>query len=546
MYQNLLSKTVYEDPLAVNLEESQSPQEEWRPLHLFNIYRLIVAGLLVTAYTTRLGPDYFGDYDTKLFLTVAVFYFIFAFFSGFASRFRRPGFTLQVMVQGLVDILAIGLLMYASGGTSSGLGMLLIMAIAGSSVLTEGRTAFFFAAVASLVVLVEEILTGLYGFVAQANYAQAGILGATFFATAFLAHALARRIRASDLLARQRGLHLQYLAHLNEQIVAHIQTGIMVVDRNCRVRLFNEAAQYLLGMDKDVKNGDMLREFQPGLEELLKQWQKQPSNKSHLFHTDSAEVDSLVSFIWLKRAGVMGTLITLEDATLTSQRAHQLKLASLGHLTASIAHEVRNPLGAISHAGQLLAESPDLSAADKRLIEIIVSQGKRVNTIVENVLQLSRQREPATQNMELGHWLDSFVNELREVFELPPEAVQTHNDFKEIPICFDPGQLRQVLWNLCENALRYSQGTPLLELRSGVTQESGRFYLDIQDHGTGIDQELIGRVFEPFFTGETNGTGLGLYLARGFCDSNRASLHIISNSGEGCCFRIVFHSPVKV
>ena len=222
------------------------------------------------------------------------------------------------------------------------------------------------------------------------------------------------------------------------------------------------------------------------------------------------------------------------------QRAQQIKLASLGRLTASIAHEVRNPLGAISHAGQLLSESELLTMEDKRLTRIITEHSRRVNRIIENVLSLSRREAAIPETIELRGWLDRFIEEFTARNQLSHAAVQVVMQTDNLMALFDPGQLHQIMWNLCENALRYSKRNPLLEFHCGIRSETGRSYIDVIDHGRGIPGEMVEQLFEPFFTTEAKGSGLGLYIARELCEANRASLNLHANRPGGCTFRINF------
>ncbi|MBE9561728.1 MAG: HAMP domain-containing histidine kinase [Proteobacteria bacterium] len=233
----------------------------------------------------------------------------------------------------------------------------------------------------------------------------------------------------------------------------------------------------------------------------------------------------------------------LEDATLTTRRATQLKLASLGRLTASIAHEVRNPLGAISHAAQLLEESPHTSTNNDTLIKIISKNSWRVNKIVENILQLSRNKPPNTENFDLAIWLRSYTDEFIQQHSLIKSDIKLKNQDKPLFVTFDQGQIFQVVNNLCENGLRYSKDKPLLKLTIGM--DSNRPYLDIQDCGQGMTDKTKNQIFEPFFTTEPKGNGLGLYLSREICEANQASLNLFSNTNRGCCFRISFPKVIE-
>lgn len=515
-------------------------QQEWKSLWFFNIYRIVLSAVFLITYSTEVAPNFFGTYNPQLYISIAAAYLGFALVSSLTIFRRWLALNAQVLLQGMTDILAIILIMHASGGVASGLGMLLVVSIAGSSLLTEGRTAFFFAAVASLAVLVEAVFADMNNMFFSTNYTQAGLLGASFFATAFLAHTLAQRIRANEALAKQRGVHLEYLSQLNEQIVQHIRSGILVIDAFNQIQLCNEAALRFLGKLPNEEPQQSLQNLAPDLLHPITEWKRGRRSASHLFRPEQGEVDVIASFSRLQQGYSMSILILLEDATLTTQRAQQLKLASLGRLTASIAHEVRNPLAAISQAGQLLQESPQLAENDADLANIIVDHCQRVNTIVENVLQLSRQREPNLQSLELAQWLREFVDELLLQRGLTPAHIELHSDTPSQQVCFDPTQLHQCVWNLCENALRYSSGIPALQLSCGILPDSKRPYLDVQDYGPGMSEEVLKQVFEPFFTTHPKGTGLGLYIAREMCANNRASLHLLRNSDAGCCFRISF------
>lgn len=517
-------------------------KQDWKPLRVFNIYRLVLALVFLLMYWVNVAPNFFGQYDPTLYLVVSIFYLLWVIWNGVAIHYRWLSLGLQVMAQGIVDIIAISLIMHASGGISSGLGILLGVAIVGSSVLSVGVTAVFFAALASLVVLLEVVLADIYGWFDTTTYTQAGLLGAVFFAIAYLAHVLAKRLRVSEHLAQQRAQYVQQLSELNAHIVQHIRSGIVVIDSSQCIRLCNEATIRLCNLSASPENQPLASAL-PGLAACLDKWQKGSGAAAQLWSEESLEVDLIANFSPLHKAGLVSTLIVLEDASLTTQRAQQLKLASLGRLTASIAHEVRNPLAAISQAAQLLAESQQRNPEDAHLLEIVLSHCQRMNTIVESVLQLSRQREAQVQEMELIAWLEDTIQQIETHYHLDAGDIMCEHAEERFPVACDPAHLHQVLWNLCENALRYSQRSPKLRFVLGINQESVRPYIDVIDSGTGMQEDIVAQVFEPFFTTEPRGTGLGLYIARELCAINRASLHLMDNSPQGCRLRISF-SPI--
>jgi len=514
----------------------------WKALRYFNFYRIIIAALFVLLVLAHSLPLPLGTHDPLLFQAAAVAYLGFALLAHAAVAYRTYRHTVQVLGQVLIDVFAFALMLYASGGVESGLGILLVVSIAGGGILTGGRTALIFATAASLAVLMQEGYAWLRFMERAADYTQAGLLGIAFFATAFLAHLLSGRVRESEALAAQRAIDLANLARLNEHIVQRMQSGIIAIDSKRRIRIANESALHLLGSAGSV-DGLMLAKVAPQLDRLVATWMENTDMGPTLIRPGERATEVQASLAKLGDGSLSGTLIFLEDAAVMRQRAQQLKLASLGRLTASIAHEIRNPIGAISHASQLLSEAPALSEIERRMTRIIRDHTTRINSIVGDILGIGRRDHAAPETFAIGPWLAAFVPELLTQKGLEPDDVIFTLAPADIRIRIDPGQLRQVLWNLCENALRYSEGKPLLELRYGVKTGSDRPYLDVIDHGTGIPQDIVEQVFEPFFTSEQEGTGLGLYLASEMCEANQASLTLYTNTSEGCCFRIHFAHP---
>ncbi len=525
-----------------SLHADRSDHLTWKPLRFLTLYRLLLAGLIVALFFTLPALTSLGGQAPWLFGSVAALYFLFALGAGFAARHRRPAFAVQVFVQTLVDIVAILLLMHASGGVDSGLGILLVLAVAGGALLLPGRMAYFFAATASIGLLLELGYRALGGqAIDSGDLTRTGLLGFGLFATAILASFLARRIRETEALAEQRGVDLANLARLNEHVIQRLQSGILVVDDRDRIRLINDTAWIMLGLPADHP-AERLAEVSPRLAEQLAAWRADPARPAEPFQPNHGETSLRAHFTPLGRVRGAATLIFLEDAALLEQQAQQLKLAALGRLTASIAHEIRNPLGAISHANQLLAESAHLDADDRRLSEIIANHAERVNTIVENVLALSRRGRTEPQPIRLADWLADFRDELVRCGGITPERLALEVDPPDLTVSFDPNQLYQVVWNLVQNALRHA-GTgqrPAEVTLSARRSEAGVAWLDVIDNGRGIDAEGQARIFEPFYTTTGQGTGLGLYLARELCEANRARLNYVPGRRRGACFRISF------
>lgn len=514
---------------------------EWKPLRYFIIYRLALSGLLVVLYYWGITPLPVGYYDNELFRNAAIGYLLFSVLAATAYHLRTPSFDAQVVLQVFADIVALTLLMHASGGVTSGFGMLLLVAIAGGSVLTQGRIAIFFAAMASIAVLTQQIFVWLTSPFPTTFYTHAGILGASLFATAYLAHISARRIRMSEALAARREVDLANLSQLNEHIIRRMQSGIMVVDSNNRIRLVNESARHMLGLEADDEGG-LVEYAVPKLTGLLKTWRADRNRPSHLFQHDGTQMKLICSFAGIGQGAADGVLIFFEDASALTQQAQQLKLASLGRMAASIAHEIRNPLGAISHAGQLLSESNGLAEGDRRLTEMIRENSIRMNAIIENVLRISRGKPAEPQLLMLRPWLEEFSETFINANRISPESFQVLVEPADIKVRVDPSQLHQVIWNLCENGLNHSNGAPRIELRARISESTERPYLDIRDNGEGIPESELEQIFEPFFTTRDDGSGLGLYIARELCEGNQAALNYVPGD-EGACFRISFSDP---
>ncbi|MFP5506518.1 MAG: sensor histidine kinase [Gammaproteobacteria bacterium] len=510
----------------------------WRPLRFLTFYRLTLAGLLATLFFMVPGNRAFGGDAPWLFGMVSLGYLGFALVAGFAARLRRPRYRIQAFTQVLVDIFAIVLLMHAGGGLESGLGILLILAVAVGGLLLPGRLAYFFAAVATLAILSEFGLSALAGGSgSDEDFTRAGLLGIALFTTAVIAHLLARRIRETEALAEQRGVDLANLARLNQHVIHRLQSGIVVVDEQEQVHLMNDTARVMLQAPRD-RAGTPLRQLSPELAEQLRRWRGDPGWVPEVFTPATSQSSLAPRFTALGKSRDSATLIFLEDTAALAQQAQQMKLAALGRLTASIAHEIRNPLGALSHAGQLLAESPHLDDGERRLTEIIRNNGQRMNRIIEDVLQLSRRGEIQPQDLEIGAWLQECIGEQIRCGRIADTQVSLDLATDAAPhVSFDPGHLHQIVWNLVNNALQHGGGRA--ELRLGLTA-ARQPCLDVLDRGPGVAPEAEAQIFEPFFTTAAGGTGLGLYLARELCELNRARLSYEPRSGGGSRFRITF------
>ncbi|MCB1820861.1 MAG: two-component sensor histidine kinase [Candidatus Competibacteraceae bacterium] len=537
----------------------------WRVFRATNIYRLVLAALLLAAFALDEQNRLFGKQEPRLFLGAAAIYMTLAVIAIAGSYWRRPHLSVQAHLQMLVDLAALTVMSSASGGLSSSLNSLLIAAVAASAILLPlisallGAALGFFLLTASWLVdrwQAAEALarmgrgpdswTGFWQYLGNASddWVRLGVLGSMLFIAAGLTHALAERARRGEALARQRTWELLEIAELNQGIIRHLQNGIVVVDAAAQVQLLNDTAREWLGIP-DVAPDTPLREVSPHLTERLHRWLRDGGPEIAPFRPTEHRSELIPRFTRLSGHQAASVLILLEDSDQTAAQLQQIKLAALGRLTAGIAHEIRNPLTAISHAAQLLEESTQASAttSDQRLARIVHDNVKRANRIISDVLDLARRDRIKPEKITLAPWLEMFREELLRNLDGPAPQWRQQMEPADIVVVFDPHQLHQVLWNLCANACQHgvrSGETPKVELQAGQENSRGRPFLEVRDAGPGITPENIAHLFEPFFTTRAKGTGLGLYLARELCEANRAQLQYLPIAGSGSCFRINF------
>jgi two-component system sensor histidine kinase PilS (NtrC family) len=515
-----------------------------RILRLYNLYRVIIGLALVLLISSDLDDQLLELAHAQLFRYGSWTYLILNVLV--AVLLQRPSHLAQVFSLALLDVLLLCTLFFAAGGTPSGIGNLLIVAVAIANILLRGRIGLLIAAVAAIGMLALTFYLSLLRNTPAPQFVQAGALGALCFAAAIFLQSLASRLQQSEFLAEQRAVDVASLEALNSLILQRMRTGILVLDKQHRVLLANQGALTMLGRSK--LEHKLLDPHCPELVQRLQQWQHNPTLRPQSLQAIADGPLLQPSFIPLQRSGEQHTLIFLDDISQVTQQAQQLKLASLGRLTAGIAHEIRNPLGAISHAAQLLQESEDLEEPDRRLAQIIQDHSRRMNTVIENVLQLSRRRQAEPQLLDLKYWLHRFASEFRSSAR-PDQTLHLETQSGSLQTRMDPHQLTQILSNLVQNGLRYSAQKHQLGqvwLKLYRDPESDLPTLEVLDDGPGVPVDQMQHIFEPFYTTDNKGTGLGLYISRELCESNQARLDYKLREGGGSCFRITFAHPRKL
>jgi len=526
---------------ATSLSNASDETLSWRPLRQINQYRLLLAlGLLVVFFKDG-WLNFLGSEHPAIFLISVTTLLCSSILFLFLSIRGTPKLETQVILANASDILLITLLTYSSGGLNSSLSILLIINVTATGIFLKGKHPFVFAALASIAVLSEQTFRLLNNTSHPAEYTHAGLLGLVFFATSFLASTLSSRVRRSEELAIEREEDIISLEILNDDIIRNMRTGIIVVDNTGHIRMSNGSAESLLG-NIALQDKPLLKNILPALDTRLIEWREQPNMHHKAIRQEQGLPDIQPGFRELHRTGkdTGDTLIFLEDATQMNQRFQQIKLASLGRLTASIAHEIRNPLSAINHASQLLQES-ELDTADKKLTNIITTQVQRLDKVIENVLQLSKSQKGSTDTIELNQWLNSFREEFLLSYNLNSDQVILENVDNDIFVLFDSSHLNQVMSNLCTNAISHNDKKIELvkiQIICGYDQQNDQPFIKVIDNGPGIPEEIIEQIFDPFFTTNPKGSGLGLYISKEIIESNRAKIRYARNDESGSCFTI--------
>lgn len=512
----------------------------FRTLRVYLYYRLILSALLYLMYEAKLTSNVFGLIHPELFRWASLAYLAISIFS-LALLLDPKVFSSNRKIAILLatDLGALVLLIHSSGGVTSGLGYLLIIVTAIASMFLRQRLSLAFAAVISILLLCEAIFSSSQTEFLKRLFA-AGSLGFLIFLTAVAFQFLTERIQASTLEAIEKSAYARQLVQLAEHIVTRMRTGIIVVNDRNHIELVNDSALQLLDVAREHAAFGKDITTISNLSSLIDQWRSNPVTGLARVHELKAGKEVRVNFASLKSEERDLTILYLEDYATLIQQAHQLKLASLGRLTASIAHEVRNPLGAISHAAQLLSESEKIDENDAKFTAIILRHCARVNSIVENTMSLSKRKEPKAEHIVMSEWIPQFIEEFKTTRQC---KISCNISRKQPPVKVDPSHLRQILTNLFENGLRYSMEATKeasIEVLSGTSKHDETSYIEVIDNGPGVAADKEQTIFEPFFTTGHEGTGLGLYISRELCEINQATLRFQRSNNNKSCFRINF------
>ncbi|MFC6840197.1 sensor histidine kinase [Xanthomonas theicola] len=513
-----------------------------RELYFFALYRVLVAGLIVALVfgplNALVGAPRFPQLATWLagvYLAVALLLLMW----GRNERHLTP----IVLCGATVDIAAATLTAHALPAASAGSAMMLLFNVAAAAMLLRLRYGFGAALLAAAATLLEYLWTTLDGGENTRSLAELAMFATSYLAVAYICHQIGQRARSSQTLAERRGAEVANLYEINELIIRRMRTGVLVVDAQNRVTLANEAASVLLG-DADGNSGRLdLLSAAPELVRRLRRWRNGWNQEEAPLQLSPDQPEVQPRFARLLMEDDL-TLVFLDDASVVSRRAESLTLSALGRFSASLAHEIRNPLAAISYASQLLEESPAIGDADRRLLQIIHLQCQRTNGIVESVLGLARRERSHPENLDLGAFVRRFVLEYRQTLSSETDSLEAILAPQPVQALVDPKHLHQILGALVHNALKYGrvmEEPARVRLRVAVQERNA--IVDVMDRGPGIPEAVAAQLFRPFFTTSEHGTGLGLYIARELCRANQARLEYVPVPAGGACFRVVLPGP---
>jgi two-component system, NtrC family, sensor histidine kinase PilS len=511
-----------------------------RELYFFSLYRLFEAALLALMLFSPVGT-WLGIAEGSHVGRVTTVIYLIAGLALLAWARGQRALRAQVMVGTSIDIVVATLAMHALPLAAPGIALMLMFNVGAAALLLPLRYGLAGAALAASGMIGELVWTSLFGHLDTSPLAERVMFSVSFLAIAMLTYLLGRQMRASQALAERRGMEVADLAEINELIIRRMRTGVVVVDGEGRLRLANEAALLLLGEAGEGERN--LAVAAPELARRLKHWRDDGRNDDEPLRLGAEQAEVLPRFARLL-ANSDAVLVFLDDTSMVSRRAESMTLATLGRFSASLAHEIRNPLAAISYATQLLEESRDIIDGDRRLLEIIHQQCMRTNGIVESVLGIARRERANAEHVDLAAWAKRFIDDYQQA--LPPESgsVNTTHPVAPVPALVDPRHLQQICTVLLQNALNYGRlpDTPA-RVTVAVHNKLGKPTIDIIDRGPGIPEALRVRLFRPFYTTSEHGTGLGLYIARELCLANEATLEYVPMPGGGSCFRVLLPGP---
>ncbi len=520
--------SLYELKPEVNFNKKFALQNNFslqaQAIRIINIFRFVLSLIFVSFYLYVGETNWLDSKNASLFFSLSLAYTFFSISLIVITPLKSSAVIFFHPVQIIIDIFFIVLMMYAAGGIQSGLGLLLIITIVTASLVSDGRLALFYAAIATIGLLLEQSYQIATSDLPFSSYTQSVMLSLSCFATAWLAYSLAKRMLHSEALASARGVDLENLEQVNALITQELQDGVIVVDQNFNIRHHNASASLLLSLPNNSTQLFTLSDTAPAIASVFMSWIQGSERSSDLIiSVNNRELKLRLEPINHSNRQ-LGAVIFIQDWSQIQSAAHQAKLAALGRLTANIAHEIRNPLSAISHANQLLQEEENISAPNARMLQIVADNIGRIDQIIKDVLELNRRDRTRQEKIALNQFVADFHAQFCAVEKILPAHFILQPFAKSRTISFDQRHLMQILWNLSKNAWEHSQKRAGSLILKCTAVGGSALNIAVLDDGGGVAEQDRSKLFEPFYTTKTTGNGLGLYISRELAEANSSRL----------------------
>ena len=446
----------------------------------------------------------------------------------------------QLLIGAAVDLIFAAMVLELLPETIAVIGVLLLFTVASTALLISTSFGALVATLASA------ILISLFAGHEQDQAALGPYLiplMLAYYTIALLGGRIGHRIALATWARSAQELEIAELSAMNRQILERLPAGVLVVDATGDIQSTNEVADHLLQLPP-VGDRRSLAIASPELQRMLLAWERDPGAERApvSIGVDARQIEP--QFFRL-HADSDDILVFLEDTSQATKRAETITLATLGRFSASLAHEIRNPLSAIKYSAQLLQESDNLDVMDRRMLDIIQQQIQRMNGIIDSVLGLARRERAQPLNFDLGQMLRDFVAEYAAGFPLDSDSLEVQIPPAKQLAHADPKHIHQILMVLVSNARYYGRMPDQpAHMTLRLRDEGTHLLIDVLDRGPGIHEHAQKGLFRPFFTTSSHGTGLGLYIARELARANDGDLQYLRRV-NGSCFRLTLpHAPV--
>jgi two-component system sensor histidine kinase PilS (NtrC family) len=481
------------------------------------------------------------------------------------AALRRQQWQLPLTYLQIVwDLLFVTLLLVFTDGIASPYSFLYLLAVMNAALLLSRREALYTAALSGILfgALVDLQYYGMLTTIGLSPLAALQRGGVVLFYTIFLhltgfvltaiiTGYLAERARSTEDALRTSEVNYEELQRLHSSIVQHLENGLMTVTREGLIRVFNPYLERLTGISQEAAYGKPCHGLFPQLP-CGEYAQRQPQQGEFSYRAASAD-PLIIGYTTVPLLDAQGEpsamIVTLRNLTKSKQLELALKrqdrLAALGELSARMAHEIRNPLAAISGSVQLLAGHGCLREHESRLLAIVTRESERLNGLITDFLAYARPAVPRFEQFRLADLMDDLVTLLSADVRFERVTLDTQVA-PELLIKADRGQLHQVMLNLLQNGAEAMPQGGVLSL--AATRQDGQddagqrialVGISVSDQGCGLDEETCRHLFEPFWTTKPNGTGLGLATVYRIVETHGGTIQAQAREGGGTVFTIL-------